>query len=1037
MIPPFLNYRFPANSAVFQVPKKTSKSFVLDKTRKKGEKFAILPNSQVEHAQSTQLDQVTGASEKPDVRKRSRQAQRSEISSNDSTQFIHNFIERVQSHDPNTSFGLLTFKQVPVKNVRVIYGSEESRQYKPILPKNKKFTKVLLTDVQVADIDTNILSSTRQNELPFKRVTLMSVFGGNVGSSSMLNESINSTIASDFSAENSSTNQVASSEKDRQKFAKTRNRGGFIKPKLERSPEIFSARKFSNVYLNKSLINWPYEPKNNLPKSKSLLGKTCIEGSILRNSDSDYVMSSDDSSNDSEDDFCLSQIKKIHMSNEKSSNTFGSGQLRNSIANDVMTSCESDDDLRLSVIKNRINRTGRFLQQKSKVDDNLFGYTYAKLSSNRVEKDYSLYYRKVHSRKPQREFPDNKKEKMGFEIRIYPDVVVDENAPVDSSVPRKRVQRLNRPGKFQLRQVECPPDCYCWRDGMVDDSNETAVAAAPQPPKRRITTTKLESYSRMTSCPDSSTAVAGEENGKDNCVPAKCFTDTVRKKSIGVDDEESSNCSPEIFTQTSELLQRSGLDQRSQLNKRSQLDQSRELKQRSQVTQGPQLTKRSELTQESELTRSDLSDCEEAMAINRSSRNKLRVSRLLSSESEISDCEAMEPSAVSVSENCKMEDSVRTNVRKKVRPSRLLSSDSEDSECEMNVVSVPVITQNSGDKRSFETNQRKQMKTSRVLPSANKMFNCRKDVTPFVENSSQAFEDPNSVKIDDSGKSRKSALSPNHEDLESEMIENANLEKCLQVCEAEESQPVCDNCEESDLDLNYDSDVSSSSSIVFDHRKPNLFGNGIQRSVLSDDDSCSNEEFNVKSSNADVLKTFQETEANCSTIAIPVARDLSNAESTVADLNVGETGTGTFTSLLEQERSVCHLESDTRSISEQNQSCDSDNENDFETVFDSNLKSDELLRSYLANSSMINCDRVEPENLTERNETISGLEHSLDTSTNNSSPELVASCEDKENINNNKLQCKYRKQPIMVKKCKRKASFIDSTFSQSKKVLKM
>ena len=68
--------------------------------------------------------------------------------------------------------------------------------------------------------------------------------------------------------------------------------------------------------------------------------------------------------------------------------------------------CESDDDLKLSVIKNRIKRTGRFLQQQPKVDDILFGYTHAKHISNRVEKDYSLYYRKVHSQKPQREFPD-------------------------------------------------------------------------------------------------------------------------------------------------------------------------------------------------------------------------------------------------------------------------------------------------------------------------------------------------------------------------------------------------------------------------------------------------------------------------------------------------------------------------------------------------------------------------------------------------------------------------------------------------------
>ena len=143
------------------------------------------------------------------------------------------------------------------------------------------------TFVQIADINTNRLSSTQQNELSFQRVTFMSVFGGNVGSNSMLNESMNSTAAGDFSAENSSTNQVASSVKD-----------------------LVTAR------------------------------------------------------------------------------------------------CESDDDLKLSVIKNRIKRTGRFLQQKPKVDDNLFGYTYAKHISNRVEKDYSLYYRKVHSQKPQREFPD-------------------------------------------------------------------------------------------------------------------------------------------------------------------------------------------------------------------------------------------------------------------------------------------------------------------------------------------------------------------------------------------------------------------------------------------------------------------------------------------------------------------------------------------------------------------------------------------------------------------------------------------------------
>ena len=180
MIPPFMIYTFAANSAVFQVPKRTSKNFVLDDTRKMDEKFAILPNSQ-----STQLDQVTRASEKPEVRKRSRQTIRSEISSNDSTQFIQNFIERVKSHDPNASFGLLTFKQLPLKNVRVIYGSEESRQYKPILPKNEQFTKVQLADFQIANIDTNRLSSTQQNELSFQRVTFSSVFGGYVGSNSL------------------------------------------------------------------------------------------------------------------------------------------------------------------------------------------------------------------------------------------------------------------------------------------------------------------------------------------------------------------------------------------------------------------------------------------------------------------------------------------------------------------------------------------------------------------------------------------------------------------------------------------------------------------------------------------------------------------------------------------------------------------------------------------------------------------------------------------------------------------------------------
>ena len=70
------------------------------------------------------------------------------------------------------------------------------------------------TFLQIADIDTNRLSSTQQNELSFQRVTFMSVFGGNVGSNSMLNESMNSTTAGDFPAENSSTNQVASSVKD-------------------------------------------------------------------------------------------------------------------------------------------------------------------------------------------------------------------------------------------------------------------------------------------------------------------------------------------------------------------------------------------------------------------------------------------------------------------------------------------------------------------------------------------------------------------------------------------------------------------------------------------------------------------------------------------------------------------------------------------------------------------------------------------------------------------------------------------------------
>ena len=152
----------------------------------------------------------------------------------------------------------------------------------------------------------------------------------------------------------------------------------------------------------------------------------------------------------------------------------------------------------------KLNRSFREVTEERKI----FGYKYSKDISNKVEKNYNLYYQKLrpeNSLKPNETHPGRpkKEEMVDFEIRVYPDLQM--NAPYDSS---QRSYRENRSKKVHKRVIVCPSNCLCWQDEKKSSDREVN---SPEICKRRIDTHQMTSEGLFG---ESEEQIIGDENNE-------------------------------------------------------------------------------------------------------------------------------------------------------------------------------------------------------------------------------------------------------------------------------------------------------------------------------------------------------------------------------------------------------------------------------------------------------------------------------------------------------------------------------------------